>query len=405
MKKVVTIEKLDHFGRGIAHVDGKVLFVNGAFPLETCEVEYVKEKKKYIEADTRNVLIDSLNRVPSPCPYDKWCGGCQLLHLSEEGQAHLKEEKVKELLWKYASIGEEKILPLKTGKGIAYRNKITLHGRAGKLGFYRGKSRDIVSIDTCLMVHPILNQLIPKLTMFAKENKNVKEVTLRLGNETNEVMLVVTGEVSPEKLASAFRSSVTSLYLNDELIFGKKTIISKVLGMDFFVSPTSFFQVNVEMVSVLYQTVLDLVKAGSYHRALDLYCGTGTIGLLLSHYVEEVVGIEIIKSAIVDAKENAKQNAVTNCTFYEGKVEEILPTIAFEFDLIVVDPPRTGLDHSTVEALKKRKPSTIIYISCDPVTLARDISLLDNYEVSKIQPVDMFPGTYHVECVCLLNRR
>ncbi len=233
----------------------------------------------------------------------------------------------------------------------------------------------------------------------------IKQAMIRVGNKTKERMLVVEGKMKADSLVSVFSSLVTSLYVNGVCYSEHKTICSILFDKTFFVSKDSFFQVNLYMTEILYGTVLDLVKKEHFCHALDLYCGTGTIGILLAPYVKQVTGIEIVEEAIKDARENAKQNGISNVTFHQGKVEEVLPSLKEDIDLVVVDPPRSGLDEVTISTIEKRQPKTIIYISCDPVTLARDLTKFVSYEVEFIKPVDMFPNTYHVECVCVLNRR
>lgn len=403
MQKEVVIEALDHFGRGVVHRDGKPIFVPFALPGERCLIEIVETKKKYAIARLLQILSSSKDRVEPKCPYFKQCGGCQLLHLSKEGQAKFKEEKVKEILWKFAHIPKEKIQLIASSPLLAYRNKMTVHGEDQTLGFYEEKNHTIVPISTCPLMDPSIERIYQELCRYQKEFGGIKQAMIRVGNRTDEVIMVVEGNVKIDSFVSKFSPLVTSLYVNGICYSKKENIRSVLFDKTFFVSKDSFFQVNLNMTETLYGIVLDLVKKETYHHALDLYCGTGTIGMLLAPHVKQVTGIELIEDAVRDARENAKQNSLSNISFYQGKVEEVLPNLIEEVDLVVVDPPRKGLDDITISTINKRHPKTIVYISCDPVTLARDLTKFSSYEVDFIKPVDMFPNTYHVECVVSLS--
>lgn len=399
MKKIieeVKCNKLDHFGRGIVKVNDKVMFVHNLLPKESADVAIIRENNKYIEAEVSEFASKSLNRQEPLCPYYENCGGCQLMHMKEALQKEFKESKVKDLLAKFAHYYGP-IEPLLTGPYFAYRNKITLHVKGKKIGLYQQLSNDIVEIDSCKLLNPCLNKIIPVLKdFFHTHETNITKIVLR---HTDQGILL--GTDYPEELSHVSFPEKVEICGMEE----KKNHTITIGKFSFQVSIASFFQVNEKMIETLYQQVIKICKEKKPKKVLDLYCGTGTIGIMMSPYAKEILGIELCKEAILDARENAKQNHITNISFIEGKVEDHIEGLT-DIDLIVVDPPRAGIMRKGIDDLLKINAKTIVYVSCDPATLARDIALLNSkYEVKKVTPVDMFPNTYHVECVCLLNLR
>ena len=218
------------------------------------------------------------------------------------------------------------------------------------------------------------------------------------------MMLVLKGKVDESKFIKAF-SDITSIYLNDKLILGKEYILEKINDLSFYIYPNSFFQVNYEMMKYMYNKVIDYYKDNKNLNVLDLYCGTGTIGMLIAKYCNSVVGVEVNSDAINSANMCKEINNISNINFYLGKVEDNIDKFS-NIDSIVVDPPRSGLDKHTISTIIKLSPKSIIYISCDPATLARDLCILkEKYNVKEINPIDMFPNTYHVENICILERK
>ena len=397
MKKIiqeVKCNKLDHFGRGIVKVNNKIMFVHNLLPKESADVVVIRENNKYIEAEVSEFASKSLARQNPICPYYENCGGCQLMHMSESLQKEFKESKIRDLLGKFAHYNGS-IEPLLTGPLYAYRNKITLHVKGKKIGLYQQLSNDIVEIDNCKLLNPTLNRIIPALKeYFETHESNITQVILR---KTDQGILLGT-DYPNELMNVSFPEKVQVCGLNDK---SKHTIT--IGNFSFQVSIASFFQVNEKMVATLYQQVIDICKKEEPKKVLDLYCGTGTIGIMMSPYVKEVEGIELCKEAVMDAKENAKLNHISNISFIEGKVEDNIEGLT-NIDLIVVDPPRAGIMRKGIDDLLKINAKTIVYVSCDPATLSRDVSLLSSkYKIVKVIPVDMFPNTYHVECVCLLQ--
>lgn len=403
----LTIEKLDHFGNGIAKVENQYVFVKGALPKEKVKAEITQVKKKFLNAEVLTVKKQSNDRVLVSCPYYELCGGCQIMHQNYLKQLEFKKTKVIELFQKFAGIEHLEIGKIHSGKQFAYRNKAIFHGKNKQLGFYQEKSNDLVEIENCLLVEKDLNYLYHRIQEYLKNDSNavIHELIIRK-TSSNEYMIIMNGNLNIKSFLKYLDNfSVTSVYLNHELVYGKEYITEEVFGLKFRIYPNSFFQVNYEMMKKLYQFVIDYYQNQSYETILDLYCGTGTIGMLVSSYAKEVIGVEIVHDAVLSANQNKKINQLSNITFLEGKVEDKISEFQ-KIDSIILDPPRSGLDSKTRETILKIAPKSIVYISCDPVTSARDVkSFLDEYTIEKVNLVDMFPNTYHVECVCVLNRR
>lgn len=397
----VTIERLDHFGRGIAYLNNKITFVNNALPEEIVDIKIRKEKKKTIEATCQNRIEESTKRKKPECPYFAVCGGCNIMHMNYKEQALFKETKVKNIVKKYADTEEDRVHSILPSKEFYYRNKIVLHVKNKKIGLYKDKSNELIEIDKCFLVNGAINKAIEKVKKFVKETKNnIKQIIIR--GEKN-ILLFIDGFVEEEKIKDYFRD--INVVANDKILLNNGHIINTLFNKKFIISPMSFYQVNQEQTKKLYSLVIDHLKDKKYNKILDLYCGTGTIGIIASDYVGEVVGIEVNTSSYKDALKNKKLNKTKNISFINGKVEDYIDDFK-GIDLIIVDPPRSGLDKHVIEVLKNISPKEIIYVSCDPMTMSRNIKLLsDIYEVVEITPVDMFPNTYHVECVCILNRR
>lgn len=370
----VKIEKLDHYGRGITKIENKICFVENALPQELVEIKIIKETKKYFLATTIKIIKESKDRIKPICPYYNTCGGCNIDHISFEKENEYKEIKITEILEKFAKIPNNKIKNIIYDNPYNYRNKIILHQNNKKIGLYKKGTHDIIEIESCYLLNNNLNN----------ELKNIKQVNdngivLRIGNKTKEIL----------------NSSAN-----------KHKIISYIGNKKYQVSEKSFFQINSVITEKLYNEIKEIINTSKSENVLDLYCGTGTIGIYISDIVNKVLGIESCKEAIEDANYNKKLNNTKNCTYKLGKVENLTKEITKEYDTAIIDPPRSGLDKRVVEKLLEIKPKTLIYVSCDPVTLARDLNLLQQkYDIEYIRPYNMFPRTYHVECVCILKLR
>lgn len=399
MKKEIT--KLDNFGRGITYVDGKICFVDGALPGEVVKIKVVNQTKKYLLADVSDYYNLSDDRIDVKCQYNDVCGGCNLNHMSLEAENNFKCEKVKEILKKFGNVKDSIIKPITCESEEKYRNKIVLHGDGTSLGFYSKGTNKVINIEKCLLVPDKVNEVIEVLRQIAVTD-DIKEAVIRISNDNSEVMVSLTGEINNY---FSLKNIVDVLEINGEVIIGDGHIISSIGSKKYYVSSQSFFQINNTLTKRLYDEVLNVVEKVKPKRVLDLYCGTGTIGLYIADKVKEVVGVDYSKSGIKDAKENAKLNGNNNCSFICDKVENVIDQFK-DFDMVVVDPPRAGLDPKTIEYIKKIGAKNLVYVSCDPVTLGRDLKALStDYSIIEVKPYNMFPRTYHVECVCLLSLR
>ena len=396
----VKVEKLDNLGRGIARIDNKIVFIENALPEEVIDIEIIKDKKNYSLA--RRIRLDKKSKYRRViCPYSDFCGGCDLISLEYDKQLEYKQNKIEELVRR--NLGEDiKINNIIYDKDFAYRNKILLHIMQEKLGFFEQMTNNIVDIDKCLLVNDRINSLISLIREFIKSNRELKSVVIR-SSSNGDTMLIFSGNVSKELLLESF-SMVDVIVLNNKLVKGQ--FIKERLGdKEFLIYPNSFFQVNMFNTLNLYNEVKRMTYNKKYGNILDLYCGTGTIGIFLSQIATSVVGIEVVEDAVVAAKSNADINNVENIKFICGRVEDYIDGFN-NIDLIIVDPPRSGLDKKTIDNVKRINSKEIIYVSCDPMTLVRDLKELEeDYLIKEITPVDMFPNTHHVECVSVLHRK
>lgn len=408
MELQVKIESFDHQGRGIAHNDNKTIFVTDALPGEEVIVELINIKKKYMDARVKKYITTSSDRIKPECPYYDKCGGCDIMHIPYEKQLEFKNNKIKDIMRKFASVDEsiiEDIIPCQNN--TFYRNKITLQVRE-ELGLFEKKSYKVVNIDKCLITNNKINELIEVLNTY--DLSKINSIVVRC-TKLNDIMCIFTlrEDICDNVLINPIKDNVSSIfkvldskYIN---IYGDRYITDIIDEYKFKISPSAFFQVNSYQVFKLYNKVLEYLDLKGNENILDLYCGTGTIGIYLSKKCNKVLGIEVNKQSIEDSKINKEINNINNIDFICGKTCDVINDVSFKPDAIVVDPPRSGLDRGTVNYLLRSKCKRIIYVSCDPVTLARDIKLLAEYSLVKITPIDMFPNTNHVECVCVLNRR
>lgn len=392
----VVIEKLDHFGRGIAKINEKIVFVPNTLKGDVVEIEIVKDNSSYALGKVVK-YIEKQKRL-SPCKYSNICGGCHLIDMDYSNQLEFKKEKIKELFKK--NLGVDIILDdVITGNKSNYRNKINLHIKGEKVGFYALESHDLVEIDECYITKKEINDLLPKVKDLAKNN-NIDEVMIRYHNG---LILSIKGNVSKDFLLKNFLDC-SIIYLNNKKIKGNE-VTENILDKRFRVSPKSFFQVNTSVSSKMFSKVRSYIKDKSFNKALDLYCGTGVIGILISDLVGEVVGIEVVSDAIEDANYNKKINNINNVSFICDKVENRIDSFK-DIDLVIVDPPRSGLDKKSIANIMTIAPKEIIYISCDPTTLTRDLKeLRGKYDISNVSIADMFPNTYHCESITVLERR
>ena len=408
-KYKVFIKNQDHFGNGITKIKNKLIFVNKALPEEECEIEIINVKKTFAEARIVNIIKESSQRKEPICPFYNACGGCNLMHQNYQKQLDYKEQKVREILERFADLNLKNININKivSNKEFNYRNKVVLHFENNNFGFYKEKSNEIVAIDNCCLLDYSLNTIIDNVREYLALNpkEKIHDMMIRTTN-LNETMVVIEGKVKSKNLTKVLKDlGVTTVNINRVNNLGNGYIKEKIFEQYFQISPSSFFQINYETMLNLYSKVINFYKEKNYNKVLDLYCGTGTIGMLLTPYVNKVIGIEIEKSSIIDAKNNKILNEVKNIEFVKGKVEDKIENF-MDIDSIIIDPPRSGLDTKTIKAIMNIKPESICYISCDPVTLSRDLKvLLTKYDIEEISIYDMFSNTYHVECMVLLQHK
>ena len=406
MEFQVEIVRLDDQGRGIGYIDGKIVFVENALPQEVVRVFITKEKKKFYEAKVIERLVTSPDRVTANCPYYDTCGGCNLMHLNYHKQLEYKKQKGIQILKKFAGM-EIEDADMITSAEFYYRNKVVFHVEDGKMGYYQKESHHFVEIDHCLLLHPKMNQLLTELkgARFLNSVENMMIRTFQGGLET-QIVFYPQENLNQEEIIHRIKHLVTSIYVDHTCIYGNDEILEKIGDRNYLVRPESFFQVNTKTTKKLYETVKEALQPSMDDVVLDLYCGAGTIGLYIAPYVKYVYGVEIVKEAIISANKNKEINRTKNIKFYTGDTKTILHQLHLQANKVIVDPPRSGLDQKTKEYLLKLTPEKLIYVSCNPVTLARDIKdLSEKYQFQTVTFVDMFPNTEHVESVCILKRR
>lgn len=401
------IVSLDHQGRGIGKIDNKTVFIENALPKEVVEVSITSFKKNYCEASVNKYLQKSTSRIEPICPYFLVCGGCDLLHVPYEKQIEYKNDKIKNIMQRFC---KEKfaIKEIITSPDFYYRNKVTYHVKDG-IGFYKEKSNDLIKIDTCFLA----DKKIDYVYNVIKDNanlENIKSIVIRASYYTDDIMVVleINGSINEKHWIDLLKDKVSTIIINNnrnfKTIYGNGFVVEKLLGLNFMITNDAFFQVNTLQAEKLYEKVLEYADIKDNEIVLDLYCGTGTIGILASKYAKKVIGIEINGYAVKSANENKELNNITNIEFYAGDTGKVLSKNNYKVDTVIVDPPRAGLNTQAIEEIISISPKRIVYVSCDPMTLARDLNLLaELYEIKELTPVDMFPNTAHVECVVKLE--
>ncbi len=391
MKHEVTCLRLDDKGRGIAKLDNKIIFIPNLLPHEKANIQITKTKKKYAEGKVINIIRASQNRVIPKCPYQN-CG-CQLKHLNYQKQLEYKQNKVKDILKKFGNLNP-KINKIVYDNNINhYRNKITLKVN-NQLGYHKPNTNEFISINRCELVSEKTNKIINQLNK--EDLSQVKEITIK---EFDQTMIIIDGTMDITNI----QEKVDTIYMDNKLIKGKPFIQTTLKNLKLNISKESFYQVNKTMTEKLYDIAINYLGQDKNKTVLDLYCGTGTISLIISQYFKKVIGIEINKEAIKCANENKKQNNITNVDFICKDASKKIKNL--KADMIIVDPPRSGLTKEGINDILKINPEKLIYISCDPITLTRDLKLLnEKYDIKEVTPVEMFPNTYHIENVVLLEK-
>ena len=389
----IKIEKLDNKGRGIGYVDGKIIFIPKALLNEIVDVKITANNKKYYEGEITEIITTSPERKESKCKYFDKCGGCNLLNLDYDRTLSYKESKIKEIFLKFLNIELNDITLINGENNVAYRNKITLHIENSVVGLI-SENNNILKINKCLMISDGMNEIL--LYVKSLNIKNGK-VLLRENNKKEILISIMTED---KVILNIIPSRIKGIIFNDKVLYGKTTFIEEVEGYKFQVSYNSFFQINRKMTSKLFQIINDNIEG---ENVLDLYCGVGTLGISVAKKSKKVIGIDNLKSNIEDALYNKRINKIKNIDFILGDAS-VFKNETFKIDTVIVDPPRSGLNEYTLDGLLKNIPSKILYVSCNPFTLARDLKrLLDRYELKKYYLLDMFPWTHHIESVCVLK--
>ena len=431
----VQVVDMSYQGYGVAKVNDFVIFIKGLLLDEVASIRLVKVFKTYAYAIIEEMIESSNQRVIPRCSvYDK-CGGCDLMHLNYQGQQEFKQQVIKEQLTLAHLDNVIVYPPLSMDDPWYYRNKVATPIATTQnkqlIGFYRQNSHDIIEFDICHVQSSLQNRVIQSLRMFLSEHPIdvLRHVVMRQVYNPDELMI---GLVSHSKNHPMFKQcmqflvdkhhEIKSIILNindrntntifgkkDIVLYGKDHIVDRSLGLNFKVSLRSFFQVNTPMMNVLYTQAIIAANIQKNETVLDLYCGIGTLALLASKHAKQVYGVEINEKAIADAKENTSSNQITNVTFNQGDVKDMLSYFAennIECDVVMVDPPRAGLHQHVINTIVDLAPKRLVYVSCNPTTLCRDLKVLFNkYHIEYVQPVDLFGQTHHIESVVLLTKR
>ncbi len=439
------IDDMGDSGEGIGKVEGFTIFVDGAVPEDKVIVKINQVKKSYAKGEISEFLEESPYRVKAKCEIAEECGGCQIQHINYEKQLEIKKKSVESAIERIGKLEGVKVLDvIGMDKPYRYRNKAQFpigYESTSKIGFYKKGTHEIVDTKDCKIQHEINNKIVKIMKKLIDEyNLSVynektgkgllRHVLTRTSFNTGDLMvvLVTNGKDLPhsqeivERLTKEIpqiksivqntNKKKTNVVLGRECktLYGSDKIIDYIDDLKFEISPLSFFQVNPMQTSILYNKALEYAELTGEETVIDIYCGIGTISLLLARRAKEVHGIEVVEAAINDAKNNAKLNGINNAKFHVGKAEEIMPKLYKEGikpDVIVVDPPRKGCDKVVLETIAALNPKRVVYVSCKPSTLARDLKILDElgYKTLEVQPVDMFPHTMHVECCVLITKK
>jgi len=441
----LTIRSLGINGEGIGYFKKKIVFVQGALPGEVVHAEITEVKDKYAAGRLLRVIGRSKARTTPPCPVYERCGGCSLQHLDYQAQLVSKKELVMQSFQKYAGLQHPPVADtIGMDNPWSYRNKaqFQIRSKDGRLiaGLYQAGSHEVVELQDCQIQHEATTAIVEAakeviekfgIPIYDERKRKgiIRTIVARVAFATGETQLTLitaTSELPREKelileiryrlpslvsIVQNVNPHKTSLIFGDttRVLWGKPSIAEKLGSLTIDLSARAFFQLNPEQTVKLYDQVKKAADLTGTERVLDLYCGTGTIGLWLAPYAKEVRGIEFIPEAVGDARRNAERNQIPNASFHAGRAEVLMPKWAKEgiqADVVVVDPPRTGLEPALINALLQVMPKRIIYVSCNPSTLAKDVNrLLVSYTLESVQPLDMFPHTPHVESVTLLTRK
>ena len=441
---IVDIVDIGQGGVGIGKFEGFTVFVDGGLVKDKIKVKITKSKKNYAVGDIVEIIEPSPYRVERKCSKElKDCGGCQIQELDYQEQLNLKTNEVRQVISRIGKLDDVVIHDaIGMEEPFRYRNKaqfpIQKVNGAPVIGFYKKKSHDIIPTDQCIIQHDVNDKIIQIIKTYIRAYKVsiydekthtgvLRHLVTKVGFTTKEVMvvLVANGRKLPylNELASVLAENIpgfktlvvnvnrekTNVILGNEnrIVYGDGKINDYIGNLVFEISPLSFFQVNPVQTEVLYNKALEYANLGENDTVFDIYCGIGTISLFLAQKAKKVYGIEIVDEAIKDAKRNAALNKLDNVEFYVGKAEEVVPKMYKQgkrANVVVVDPPRKGCDEKVLDTIVSMEPDRVVYVYCNPSTLARDLNYLNErgYKCKEVQPVDMFPHSVHIENVALI---
>ena len=387
--KEVNIISNTNLGDGVGRIENKPIYIKNAVSKDKLEVKITRVNKKYLQGEIVKIVKESEDRVKPLCPYFPKCGGCTFWNVNINKENEIKENYIKRLF------PNVKVNTIIANNEINYRNKVTFHIHNGKLGYYQKNSNNLVIIEECLILNKEINKI--KKYLETLDLTKVTEIMIRYSNNYDELLINFKGQLKDYNNLKKIKN-IKSIYINNYLVYGNPTIKEKINNLEFLIGPNSFFQINTNMIANLYDSIKNFITPSS--SLLDLYCGTGTIGIYLNEYFEHILGIDIVKENIENAFLNKEINKIDNISFQHKDASSIENTY---FDVVIVDPPRAGLGEKTKEHLLNINSKIIIYVSCNPNTLKKDIEKLkEKYQLVEITPVNMFPKTEHIECVSLL---
>lgn len=441
---IIKIDNLGYEGEGVGRINNFTVFVPGVLPGEEAEVKIIKVNRNFAFGKLIRIIHKSEDRIDPLCTL-KRCGGCQLMHLSYDAQLEFKRQRVEDAVRRIGKLDDVKINnTIGMMDPYRYRNKaqFPVCRKDGKIsvGFYAPRSHEVVDTPSCMIqdevsdtVMEIIRKWVEKYDISVYDESAgkglLRHIMVRKAFKTGDVMvvLVINGSSIPaaDALVDTLKDNIpglksiiqninresTNVVLgdNNRTLYGSDTITDYIGDLKFQISPQSFFQVNPVQTEVLYRKALEYASLNGDETVIDAYCGTGTISLFLARKSRMVYGVEVVEQAVLDAQKNAMENNIKNVEFIAGESEKVIPELCskgIKADVIVVDPPRKGCDVELLITIASMKPERIVYVSCDPGTLARDLKYLseNGYKVMEIQPVDMFPVTAHCEAVVKIER-
>ena len=428
-----------HDGRGVVKTGKELIFVPNLMLGEEAEIDIISKKNNYSIGEVKNYLSLSKDRVTPPCVFYQQCGGCQVQHMSYEHQLQMKQKRISDALNHIAKLYVQVEPIVSSETPFQYRNKIQMafaNSKEGLIaGFYQAKTKKVLDINTCLIEHEEGNEVIQTLKTLLDsyhikaydpltKKGWIKHAVVKKGILTKELMLIIISQEAGFKKEAQIVSALVSKHPHlktivhqvnpsvykvlgdqDRLIYGDGFIHDQLGDYTFKIRPQSFYQVNPPQAKKLYDIAINLANMSKQDHVLDAYSGVGTISLFAAKKAKHVTGVEIVEDAVQDAIYNAKLNNINNVDFVCDQAESFMVKNKQHFDVVIVDPPRDGLQQSFIDAVMEMKPKKMVYISCEPSSLARDLKILKKaFQVKKVIPVDMFSQTYHVETVTLLTR-